>query len=231
MAAPERPALALPGRVDIVDVSQFQAGVDYAKVAAAGFRGAIVRAAWGTAIDAAAAGHMARFRAEGLIVGVYGAARPELKNPRDQARALLRGMGETYTRAFLDLETRGGLSNAELIDFAEQYCDEVDKEGALSCGFYDYPDHELHLQPELAASSLGGRPLWQAFYGGAQPWAPSPDEMPHVSLPWHAATLWQYGGDTGYRVPGVPGACDRSLFLGDEAAFRAFFGLPAVTAA
>lgn len=229
MAAPERPALGLPGRVDAIDVSEFQRNVDYDAVAAAGFRLAIVRATWGTYIDEMSAVHLAHFRAAGLFVAVYGAARPEKGDPRGQARALVDAMGPTYTRAFLDLETRGGLTNAQLIDFAEQFCAEVDAAGALACGFYDYPDHEKHLQPELASSSLGGRPLWQAYYGGAQPWAPAPGEVPRVPLPWHAATLWQYGGDTGYRVPGVPGACDRSLFMGDEASLREWFGLPDTT--
>jgi len=228
MTAP-RPALGYPNRVDVIDVSEFQRGVDYNAVTAAGFRAAIVRVSWGTYVDVMATRHIAGFRAAGLLVGVYGALRPERRNPREQARALLDGMGDTYTRAFLDIETRGGLSNAELVDAAEQFCDEVDSFGALTCGFYDYPDHEKHLQPELAASSLGSRPLWQAYYGGAQPWVPAWGDVPHVPLPWHFATIWQYSGDTGYRVPGVPGACDRSLFMGDEAALRAFFGMPPLT--
>lgn len=229
MTAPtSMPALKLPGWLDGIDVSEFQGHIDYAKVAAAGFRFAVVRASWGTYVDVMAVQHLAGFRDAGMYAMVYGAARPERGNPRAQAEALLKGMGETYTMAWLDIETHPELPNAQQVDFADEFIEVLENYGALGCGLYSYPWYIGEMQPELGKSNLGRAPLWQAYFGGAQPWVPAWGSSPPVPKPWDRVTLWQYsGGDPGYRVPGVLTGCDRDLFLGTEEELRTkLLGLP-----
>ena len=62
MGAPERPALGLSGYVDGIDVSWVQQGINYEKVAAAGFRFAVYKAAEGVSgVDSTALAHAAGF--------------------------------------------------------------------------------------------------------------------------------------------------------------------------
>lgn len=225
--APFHGALRLPGYVDLVDLSEFQAQVDYGRLAAAGFSGAIVRASLGPSyVDRRAAAHLAGVRGAGMIAMVYVAAQPQKGAPRDQARRALDGMGEIYTRCFLDLESRGGLSNAELVDFACVFADEILLAGALRPGFYSYPWFEATLNPDLASSDLAMvMDLWQAYIGGPEPWVPSWGDAPKIPKPWTRGSVWQYSGDRGYRVPGIAGPCDRDLFVGTLDDLKRFVGL------
>lgn len=229
MTAAERPALRIPGATDGIDVSAVQGTIDYEKVAQSGFRFAIVKAAEGSNYaDPCAAKHLAGFRGVGMYAIPYLFLHPSKGNARLQVSNLVRALGSIWPgRVALDIETRyQAESNAEIIAFLEAAVDVCLEWGALAPALYSYPDYLAHLQPELGASSLGGCPLWMAEYGGRQPWTPPPGYAPHAPLPWHAATLHQYSGDDGYRVPGVFGACDRDLFLGDESALRQWLGLP-----
>ena len=38
--------------------------------------------------------------------------------------------------------------------------------------------------------------------------------------------MWQYSGNGGYRVPGIPMDCDRNLFRGNITDLRNLFGYP-----
>ena len=233
MGAPERPALGLSGYVDGIDVSWVQQGINYEKVAAAGFRFAVYKAAEGVSgVDSTALAHAAGFRSVGMLAIPYLFLHPAHGAPELQVRNLMRAMGDTWPgRVCLDIETRQAPdSNGELVRFLEMAVDECLRWGVLAPAIYTFPDFARRLQPELGASSLGGCPLWMASFP-RQPWAPSPADRPYVPMPWVSWTMWQYGADNGYRVPGVFGDCDRDLFNGDEAALRAWLGLPAQAAA
>lgn len=232
MVAPERPALGLPDRLDGIDVSSCQGeNIDYAKVAAAGFRFAIVKASEGIAgTDPDAARHRAGFHAAGMITLPYHFLHPSQGAPALQVRNLVRALGDTWPgRVCLDFETRQAPeSNSELVRFLEEAVGECMQWGVLAPVVYGYPAFFASLQPELGRSEiLGCCPLWMAYIPGSEPYTPSPGEVPHVPIPWQAAAAWQYGGNNGWRVPGIQTPCDRDLFMGDAAAFRAFLGLPA----
>lgn len=67
--------------------------------------------------------------------------------------------------------------------------------------------------------------LWIADYDTAPHRVPVDGERPRAIPPWTEATLWQHTGG-GMKLPnGEP--VDYSVFLGDEAAWAAFLGLPA----
>jgi len=235
VSAPERPALGLPGRLDGIDCSAVQSTINYERVAAAGFRFAIVKAAEGSSfVDGKCALHMAGFRAAGMYALPYLFLHPSQGNARLQLTNLMRALGSVWPgRVCLDIETRyESESNAEIVHFLEDAVSCGLEWGALAPAVYTYPDYARRLQPELGASTvLAGCPLWMATYGAAQPWAPPTDYSPYVPLPWTSWALHQYSGDGGYRVPGVFGDCDRDLFQGDESAFRAWLGLPPFTEA
>lgn len=230
MSASPHDALRLPGLLDGVDVSSVQSTVDYAAVAAAGFRFAVVKSAEGVSgFDGCALKHLNGFRAAGMHAIPYLFLHPSLGAPDLQVSNLVRHLGGEWPgRVCLDFETRQTPeTNEELVRFLELAVEECMAWGALAPAIYTYPDFARRLQPELGKSkTLGGCPLWMATYVHAMPSMPHVGEAPYVPLPWFSWTLWQYSGNGGYRVPGVFGDCDRDLFNGDEAHFREWLGLP-----
>lgn len=227
MTAP-RPALQLPGRVDGIDVSAVQSSIDYEAVAAAGFRFCVAKVSEGlTYKDPMASRHLAGFRAAGLYTLVYTFLHPSKGSPRAQVLNAIGAMGNTYVPIALDLETRDAReSNAELVGFLEEACEAVREEGALRPLIYTFPWFSRGMQPELGRSRLSElADLWMACIPGPEPYTPSAGEMPYTPPPWTRTSVWQYGGDHGWRVPGIAGACDRDLFLGDEGELRRFLGL------
>jgi len=231
MLAPVMSALAQPGRVDFIDVSQVQASIDFAAVKAAGFEAVIVKASEGLAYcDPRAEENLARARDAGLLTAVYAFARPSQGKPREQARKLWDCLGSLAPgRLVLDLETRpDGWSNEQVVGFAEEYSDEQRiLDGGSSPWVYSYVSFLMALGPALTRSGLGECPLWVAQYRSTTtPWAPSATQQPNVLVPWRDWAAWQYSGNGGYRVPGVPGDCDRNVFNGTLADLRRAFGLP-----
>lgn len=232
----ELPALGLPGFLDGLDVSAVQGTVDYEKVAAAGFRFAVVKVAEGSGgVDSKGAAHLAGFRAAGMYALPYLFLHPSLGAPELQVANLARSLGTVWPgRVCLDIETRyQAESNAEIVTFLEGAVAACLRWGVLPPVVYSFPDYLYRLHPEVGRSAvLASCPLWFAKFP-FQPYAPRASEWPSAPTPWDAVTLWQYGGDDttkgahGYRVPGVFGNVDRDLFRGTEDDFRLFLGLPA----
>lgn len=228
----ELAALGHPGRVDGIDVSQVQGLIDWQRVAGAGFRFAVVKASEGRSYcDPRAAANLAGARAAGLVAMVYGFARPSQGEPADQARQLWECSGDVMpARAALDLEGAPDDWTADrIIAFAESFAAAWRTYSALEAIVYTYPYFAgQRCAPALARSArLKTCPLWIASYHSTSaPWAPSAVQTPPVPAPWSTWAMWQYSGDGGYRVPGVPGDCDRDLFLGSETELRAFCGWP-----
>ena len=219
----ERDALALPGYVDGIDVSQVQTITDPAAVYAAGFRFAFVKASEGLAYrDPRARSHLDALAGAGLYVGAYGFARVSQGQPRAQARLLYDAAtsdGRHMVRLVLDLEScPTGTPWAALRDFADEYLSELRLSGSLPV-LYTMGSWVPHL------SGLDV-PVWVAQYRSVtQAWAPSQAEADAFFGAREGVVLFQYSGDKGYRVPGIPQDCDRNLFKGDEAGLRDWFGL------
>lgn len=222
----ERDALALPGYVDGIDVSQVQTITDAAAVYAAGFRWAIVKASEGLSYrDPRARSHLDALAGAGLLVGAYGFARFSQGQPRAQARTLYDSAtsdGKHMVRLVLDLEScPDGTPWAALREFAGEYLSELRLAGSLPVLY----TMASWLGP-LGAATLDV-PVWVAQYRSVtQAWAPSQAEADAFFTAREGVCLWQYSGDKGYRVPGIAGDCDRNLFRGDEASLREWFGLP-----
>lgn len=231
MSAPELGALRHPYRLDGIDVSAVQGAIDWRRVAEAGFRFVIVKVSEGTRYcDPRALEHIEGARAAGLRTSVYAFLRPSQGRPVEQVERLWECLGDTMPafRPVLDLEgAPDSMSGQDICAFGDACADAVEALFGRSPFLYTYPSfaHD-RLGPALARSRLGRCPLWMAsYYSTKTPWAPTPLMKPPVPQPWPTWTIWQYSGDGGYRVPGVPGDCDRNLFNGDEAAFRRACGL------
>ena len=219
MSVPELPALCLPGYVDGIDVSRVQTITDPAAVYAAGFRFAFAKASEGTGYrDPAARRHLDALSAAGLLVGAYGFARVSLGQPREQARLAYDAAtsdGRHVVRMALDLEScPAGTPWAYLRDFAIEWVDEMRGFGSMPVLY----TMASWLGP-LGATALEV-PVWVAQYRSTtRAWAPdAASVLPGV---WD---LWQYSGDGGHRVAGIPQDCDRNLLRTDD--LRGWFGLP-----
>jgi GH25 family lysozyme M1 (1,4-beta-N-acetylmuramidase) len=223
-------ALNIPGFVDGIDVSLLQHPAEYELVREAGFRWCIVKGSenWNYR-DPRAVEHIAGCQAAGLLVGVYGYARPG--DPISQADNLIRSMGDVWLpRPVLDLEDPGFArwEPARVVEFAERFLDRLDTHGAADGVLYTYTSFAAKIQPALSQSArLARAPLWLAQYFSLdRPVAPTAAnvEWAKAPKPWNQWTMWQYSGNKGHRVPGIGVDCDRNLFRGTVEECRAWFG-------
>ncbi len=227
-----RDALGLPGYIDGIDVSQVQRIDDPLAVAAAGFQWAIIKASEGaTYCDPRAIEHLAALQGAGLLCGVYAFARVTGDPAQQVRRAIACGTDGFHAVIVCDLESAPADWTADrLTRWAEAFVDEVRAQGHTHV-FYTYTSFAARMQPALSRSStLAAVPLWLAQYRSlTQPWAPSTSAdlaWARAPAPWDSWTMWQYSGNGGYRVPGIPMDCDRNLFRGDITDLRNLFGYP-----
>ena len=217
-----RPALRLPGYVDGIDLSAVQRIDDPAAVYAAGFRFAFVKCAEGLrGRDPAYQRHVDALRGAGLHVGAYAYARVSQGDPAAQARHAYDAAtadGRHVVRVAMDLEDcPPGTPWQALRDFGAEYLDELRATGG----------EPVHYLPESWVRHFVGlgAPKWIAQYRSVTaPWAPTAEQV--AAKLQGEVELWQYSGNAGYRVDGIPVDVDRNVWRGDEAALRAWFGLP-----
>jgi GH25 family lysozyme M1 (1,4-beta-N-acetylmuramidase) len=225
-----------PGRIDGIDVSKLQNPIDWTAVYDAGFRFATVKASEGVAYcDPKATESLDGARAAGLIAMSYGFARVSQEKPAEQVKRLWDCSGDVMpARVVLDLESApASWGPAQIVDFGEAWVEAWSSYSILEPVFYSYLAFiKDRMSPAIAKSTtLAACPLWMAVYKSTTvPWAPTSIQQPPLAPPWKTWALWQYSGDGGYRVPGIGVDCDRNLFNGDEAALRAFAGLPELPA-
>lgn len=231
MSAPFRDALRYPGLLDGIDVSQVQTIYDAKAVAAAGFGYATVKASEGVGYcDPRALTLLDQLADVGLICNVYTFLRPSQGRAREQVQKAYACSGAVYRgRLALDLEgAPDAMTSEELLAFLEEAIHETLQHGILLPEIYSFPDfYKRRCLPAFARSELVARcPWWGADYGPTgKLWVPPPGRKPFTPAPFTTWTKWQYSGNDGFRVPGITGACDRNLFNGDLAAYRAHMGL------
>lgn len=233
MTTETRPALRYDGFVDGIDISSVQVISDAQAVADDGFVFATVKTSEGVSYcDSKVLEHLARLRDVGLICSVYTFLRPSQGNPREQIRKALDCAGDAFPgRLALDLEgAPDTMSSEALVAFAEEAVDECEQSSVLEPDFYSFPDYtKRRLLPALARSSIVRRCFWWGahYMFNDKPWIPPRGFVPYFpSPPFDTWTKHQYSGNGGFRVRGIVGDCDRDLFNGDLAAFRAYMGLP-----
>lgn len=203
------------------DVSSWQhpsgAAIDWAQVRAGGSAFAFIKATEGSSyVNPYYASDAQGARANHLAVGAYAFVRPALpiSTATTQAQQLVSTIGSQASTGTLppvmDLETTGGLGQADLITWSQQFLETVRSLTGRTPIVYSYP----YFWPSSMGSTtaLGRYPLWLASY---QSTSPSP------LAGWSSWTFWQYTSSA--TVAGIPsaGSTDMSQFNGTTTALAA----------
>jgi lysozyme len=215
-----------------LDVSSCQGAIDWLKVPAE-FKFVIIKVSEGvTGQDPTRVRNIHDAHATGRAVGVYHFLRPS-QDALAQVTNLWQAIGDTMPdiRPALDLENApDNMSANDLAEWFLRAADETERYFGVPPLVYTYPWFYRGRVASAAGASasiaerLARCPLWMADYSHGE--APAEGLSPFVPMPWANWAMWQTSGDHSSHVPGIVGAVDHDVFNGDEAAFRAFRGLP-----
>jgi len=198
-----------------IDVSAYEASVDWTLARAAGIDFAFVRVSDGaTYLDPRFPAYWAGARAAGVVRGSYQFFRPA-EDPIAQADLLLDRMGPLEPGDLppvIDVEVSGGLSKpavaAAVRAWVHRVTERLGRPPIVYAGLYSWPDL-------TGAANVTTSPLWVAQYT-SQP-------CPNIPSPWTRWSFWQHSS-TGH-VDGVPGqTLDLDRFNGTLDDLRAFAG-------
>lgn len=234
-AAAPGPATASTGGVSGLDVSGWQHpdygavrngaspnhdNIDWSRVRTNGQRFVIIKATEGTGfVNPYYSGDRARARAQGLAVGAYHFARPQLplRTAAEEARHFVRHAGPQGTAntlpPVLDLERNDhGMTKAQIGNWALRFLTTVEELTGRTPMIYSY--HAFLRSDVGKLRELARYPLWYARYTSVRP---KPSDVPGYWADW---TIWQYTS-TG-RVPGIQGNVDVNVFNGSAAKLSIF---------
>ena len=200
--------------VEGIDTSQYQQAIDWAQVAGAGKRFAIMRATLGqTYLDPTYATNHAGARAAGLQVTAYHFATPSASSGDAvleadwfiQNAALLPG----DLVPALDLEQTGGLSVTDLQAWVGAWLGEVYARLGVRPMIYTSPNFWTNSMGDTTMfADQGYSILWVAH------WFVSNVSVPASNWGGHSWTFWQYD-DCG-SVPGIAGCVDLDRYNGTD---------------
>jgi GH25 family lysozyme M1 (1,4-beta-N-acetylmuramidase) len=199
--------------VNGIDVSYYEASVDWAAVHAAGIEFAFARVSDGLDfIDPTFPSYWAGAKAAGMIRGAYQFFRPA-EDPIAQADLVLDAIGTLGPGDLppvIDVEVSGDLSPAQVAAAVRAWVDHVTarlgRAPIIYAGLYSW--HDLTGSADLTSS-----PLWVAQYTSAA--------CPNIPTPWTRWMFWQTSSSG--SVPGIPGAAlDLDVFNGSLDQLRAF---------
>jgi GH25 family lysozyme M1 (1,4-beta-N-acetylmuramidase) len=226
-AAPVAPTSAEPAAADAtgrwlegIDVSHWQGTIDWAKVASAGKKFAILKATESTNfIDDHYASFHAAAKANGIWTGAYHFARPDA-TAGDAAKeaawfASHIGLGAGDLIPALDLEVTGGLSVTALQSWVRSFLDTVTAKTGVRPMIYTSPAFwKKYMGDSQALADAGYRILWVAHWGVTAPTVPANN--------WGGRgwTFWQYSNCG--SVSGISGCVDLDRFNGLDLAPVAF---------
>lgn len=207
----DRKVEAISQKVRGIDVSQWQADVDWKKVKESGIQFAFMRASRGKDyVDPKFVQNRAGALDAGLRIGYYHYFKPG-DPTQDQINVFVNAIGKTddgSLRLVIDTEDAkqwAPFSHEERIKKIEEWCKGVEaalgKKPIISIyGSPNFFDESLKNDARLAKYDL-----WIANYNVGEP---------RVPKPWNNWTFWQYS-ETG-RVPGINGNVDLNLYNGAD---------------
>lgn len=202
-----------------VDVSYYEATIDWAKAKASGIDFAFVRVSDGKSFkDPKFAAYWASAKAAGVVRGAYQFFRPN-QDVAGQADLMIAALAGTYAPGDLppviDVEATGGLAPATVAARVRTWVDRV--KAAVGVAPIVYTGKYFWRDQVGGPASFGGNALWVAQYTSL---------CPDLPAPWTTWTFWQHS-ETG-TVPGISGKVDLDTFNGTIDDLRAFAGAPAV---
>ncbi len=208
--------------VEGIDVSQYQATVNWPMVRAAGKRFAIARILHWPTRDTQFERNWREIRANGLIRGayIYFDPRYEVAAQADIVVRAVGRLGEGDLPVTLDIEQPNpGLPTparyvAMIRDLAARVEAGTGRAPMIYTGRYYWPNY-------VQSTEFRDLPLWHAQYTTTQP-------CPYIADAWRDWAFWQYSS-TG-RVSGITGNVDLDRFNGSYADLQRLAGVGAVDA-
>lgn len=193
----------------IVDLSNVNGSVDFARLKHAGAVGVMLKATEGeTFVDSTFASHRAAANKVGLHVGAYHFARPDLHlDPTVSARRFVNVVGKLAApdlKTALDFETwNRHLSSAQHVAWARKFNAVVKAGLGQYPMFYSYSAMLHDLSPGTGGTPIGNG-LWLASYARN-----TGKEYPAIApAPWKNWVLHQYTSNA--VLAGVSGHVDES---------------------
>ena len=201
-------------RVPGLDVSYWQAEIDWQAVRAAGLRFVFIKATEGVAYtNSTFAGNWEGAKAAGLLRGAYCFFHPN-QDPHQQAERFVSTIREREDDGelpcSLDLEVADGVSNKKIIAAVKAWLDEVEQATGRRPLIYSGVSF---LQYNLVEQ--GQPPPWVRDYALWLGWFPkkyAAGMSPLMPKGWPSWTFWQYSGKG--RVNGIGAAVDLDVFNG-----------------
>ncbi|MFZ5883243.1 MAG: GH25 family lysozyme [Chloroflexota bacterium] len=213
-----------------IDVSYWNAGIDWPKVRATGQRFVFAKATEGDSYaDPTFPVNWAGAKAAGLLRGAYHFFRANVDGKK-QAKKFIDYVKSTKDNGelppVLDLETHDGQPNARIISRAKDWLDEVEaafgKKPIIYSGQYFLQDHfsETGGGPPAWAKDY---PLWLAQYPNSY----VEGQQPYLPRGWFKWTFWQYSQKG--RLNGINANVDLNVFNGTLEDLYKFAGAQIVT--
>ncbi|MEP0805989.1 MAG: LysM peptidoglycan-binding domain-containing protein [Chloroflexota bacterium] len=213
-----------------IDVSYWNAGIDWPKVRATGQRFVFAKATEGDFYsDPTFPANWSGAKTAGLLRGAYHFFRANVDG-RKQAKKFIDYIKSTRDNGelppVLDLETHDGQTNARIISRAKDWLDEVEaafgKKPIIYSGQYFLQDHfsEAGGGPPSWAKDY---PLWLAQYPNVY----VEGQQPFLPRGWFKWTFWQYS-EKG-RLNGINANVDLNVFNGTLEELYKFAGAQIVT--
>ncbi len=201
----------MPGTPGI-DVSRYQGEIDWKKVAAAGYKFAVIRATVGDYYtDPRFYTNWTAAKKALLLVSAYHVVVPTRYADKQIDRLFdVMDKRKPDFPLVLDVERYDNLSNASVTANIRDCITQITSRGGrrpiiyTARWFWNY-----HVKP---ASDWSKYDLWVASY----------TKTPVYPTGWTKFKFWQYTGSG--KVPGVPGSCDCNWFNGDYASLISYAG-------
>ena len=190
-----------------IDVSKWQATVDWAKVAADGVKFGVARTSDGTTYDDKYfTANWQGMKNNGIIRGAYQFFRPD-QDAVNQAKFMISkinkagGLQAGDLPPVLDLEKNGGLSTSNVVKQVDKWIAYIQQNTGRRPIIYT---GSYFWDANAATTKYSAYPLWTAHY--------TTKSCPLVPNAWNKWAIWQYT-DKG-KVNGVSGNCDMNRFNG-----------------
>jgi GH25 family lysozyme M1 (1,4-beta-N-acetylmuramidase) len=203
-----------------IDVSHYQGSVNWSSVYGAGIRFAFAKATEGDYFqDGEFHGNMSRGKTQGLNMGAYHFARPDLNDGTHEATYFWNfiaseiGNGGDTLQPVLDLEVwnSGHVGASSFTDWANQFADQLTTKMHNAGHTHNTLVYGSSCNVCNYNSNIKGH-IWAANYNGQDPDTGTPWNVCGSCNVWGGWTFWQYTS-TG-SVSGVSGNVDRDVYNG-----------------
>lgn len=188
-----------------VDVSNWQAVIDWGTLGQAGFGFAMIKASEGVDyLDPQFGANWAGIGGTSMVRGAYGFMRPSLGSGRENAEQLFRSVGRARLGDIfaLDLEDPDVAPDADLMAFTIDAAVSIRREVGVWPLIYSGVSY-LQAHNITPTGDLANCGLWLANWSGG---------LPLVLAGWPFWAMCQFG--TASRVPGVNWVVDLDVFNG-----------------